>query len=278
MLRVLGLDRSVARRIATAFGLASLMLVLVGGAGLVGAERQQNARDAVVALEGLRDQVQQLAYLDADVSGWQGYIYAQALVEGSAAAVDPKGYNLAGLLQSKDAGTKLLGQLQREQLTAQEKAAVGDAAVLWQQYFVTTDRMLDELKANSPQGRAAAYKILNGDLDEQWSALLDKTTAIQKSVDARAAAVQRDANSAAKATRNLVLAVAGISLAMAVVVGLLLVRSVVRPVKSVQGALEAMASGDLTARAQVRSVDEIGRMAGALGRAQEQVRAVVARV
>ncbi|HEX3005309.1 MAG TPA: hypothetical protein VHO27_13935, partial [Angustibacter sp.] len=89
MLRVLGLDRSVARRIATAFGLASLMLVVVAGAGLMGSAHQQGARDDVLALERLRDQVQELAYLDADVSGWQGYIYAQALVEGPAAAVDP---------------------------------------------------------------------------------------------------------------------------------------------------------------------------------------------
>ncbi|WP_200941890.1 hypothetical protein, partial [Angustibacter sp. Root456] len=231
MLRVLGLDRSIARRIATAFGLATLMLVLVAGAGILGSGRQQQARADVVALEGLRDQVQQLAYLDADVSGWQGYIYAQALVEGPAAAVDPKGYNLAGLLESKDAGTRLLGELEREHLTAQEKAHVADAAVLWRQYFVTTDRMLDELKKNSPQGRASAYKILNGDLDEQWSALLDKTTALQKSVDARAAAVQRDADSAASRTKAIVLVVAALALVMAVLVGVLLVRSIVRPVR-----------------------------------------------
>jgi methyl-accepting chemotaxis protein len=53
---------------------------------------------------------------------------------------------------------------------------------------------------------------------------------------------------------------------------------IVRRVRRVKDSLEAMASGDLTARAGVSGGDELGQMARALGVAQESVRGVVERV
>ena len=75
---------TIGRRLAAAFGALCVLLVVVAGAGLIGVARQSEARTATVELNQLRDDVLELRYLDADVSGWQGYIFAEAVVDGTA--------------------------------------------------------------------------------------------------------------------------------------------------------------------------------------------------
>ncbi|MCV2492030.1 methyl-accepting chemotaxis protein, partial [Geodermatophilus sp. YIM 151500] len=56
------------------------------------------------------------------------------------------------------------------------------------------------------------------------------------------------------------------------------VRGIVRTVRSVQTSVDALAQGDLTVVPEVRSGDELGRMAAALGTAQESLREVLSSV
>ncbi|MGN6613006.1 MAG: HAMP domain-containing protein, partial [Angustibacter sp.] len=106
-----------------------------------------------------------------------------------------------------------------------------------------------------------------GDLDKAT----DELNAYSEKV-----AKQAQATKAAGVKMILLVVIAGLALATALAV--VVANAIVGRLRQVQGALEAMGSGDLTVRADVRSVDEIGRMAAALGRAQEQVRGVVASV
>ncbi|WP_282946620.1 methyl-accepting chemotaxis protein [Cellulomonas endometrii] len=62
------------------------------------------------------------------------------------------------------------------------------------------------------------------------------------------------------------------------VLAVLVIRRITRAVRSVQGSLEAMADGDLTVTAEVPWRDETGRMAAALGQAQESLRTTLAGV
>ncbi|MBO1751285.1 methyl-accepting chemotaxis protein [Actinotalea sp. BY-33] len=61
-------------------------------------------------------------------------------------------------------------------------------------------------------------------------------------------------------------------------VALLVTRQIVRPVNEVGAALEALAAGDLTANLDVRSRDEVGRMASALVAAQGSLRSTLSSV
>ena len=60
-----------------------------------------------------------------------------------------------------------------------------------------------------------------------------------------------------------------------IAVSLWIVRLIMRPIAEVERTLKAMADGDLTARADVDTRDEFGRMAAALTAAQELVLSVV---
>ncbi|MGN6300030.1 MAG: HAMP domain-containing protein, partial [Angustibacter sp.] len=136
-----------------------------------------------------------------------------------------------------------------------------------------------ELLPAALHGDNATY---TGLLDTKSQPMIDKFVAdldaATASLNAYSEKVAKDAQHAKSTGVKLIVVVLVAGLAVALALALLVAGAIVGRLRSVQGALEAMASGDLTARAQVRSVDEIGRMAGALGRAQEQVRAVVARV
>src|SRR3712207_8564389 len=63
---------------------------------------------------------------------------------------------------------------------------------------------------------------------------------------------------------------------VAVTLGLLVARMVIRPVTSVRDGLIAMAAGDLTARVTVSSRDEVGQMAEALNEAGDSLRTAIA--
>jgi methyl-accepting chemotaxis protein len=62
------------------------------------------------------------------------------------------------------------------------------------------------------------------------------------------------------------------------VLAVLVIRRITLAVRSVQGSLEAMAQGDLTVTAEVPWQDETGRMAAALGQAQDSLRTTLAGV
>ncbi|WP_461024874.1 HAMP domain-containing protein, partial [Thalassiella azotivora] len=96
--------------------------------------------------------------------------------------------------------------------------------------------------------------------------------------DEAAEAQVATATEAATGSATLLMGAAAAGIALAVAFGVLIGRSIIRPLQSVKAALEAMAAGDLTARPEVRSRDEVGQMAQALTEAQESVRAAIATV
>lgn len=114
-------------------------------------------------------------------------------------------------------------------------------------------------------------------LADTGAALVGALTAVGDEVTAAAA----DANAVAEAKAQTALLVTVAILVVGVLVGaalgVVLARSIRRSVLEVKHAADAMATGDLTVEATVRSSDEIGRMAASLATAQAALRELVAR-
>ncbi|GAB1641889.1 methyl-accepting chemotaxis protein [Krasilnikovia sp. MM14-A1259] len=70
-------------------------------------------------------------------------------------------------------------------------------------------------------------------------------------------------------------AVAGVGVALLALIGVLVARSILRPLGAVSRVLGAMADGDLSREAEVSARDELGRMAGLLNTAIRSVRETV---
>ncbi|MFC6008550.1 HAMP domain-containing protein, partial [Angustibacter luteus] len=278
-MHLLRLDRSIGRRLAAAFGLVCLLLAVVAGVGLWGQNVQSDTRTQMKQVQTVRDQLQELRYLDADVSGWQAYLWMHAVVDGGSKAADPAGESVKGIMDDKAAGAKIFEGLSTLDLSPAEKATATKTAALWDAYFASTDKMIAALRTDTPAGTKTAYDMLStGDLDTQWSALLTQSEQLIKYADARAATLATQADHDATLVWTVVLICAAVAVALAAAAGLLVTRSIVRPIRKVQHALTAMADGDLTARANVTGSDEVARMAAALNAAQESVRVVVEQV
>ncbi|RLK54922.1 methyl-accepting chemotaxis protein [Actinokineospora cianjurensis] len=81
----------------------------------------------------------------------------------------------------------------------------------------------------------------------------------------------------AERDRSITLAVVLLSVGLVISfgVGVLITRSITKPMRGLSAALEAVADGDLTQRVEVSSKDEVGRMAAALNKATDGTRAIV---
>jgi methyl-accepting chemotaxis protein len=88
----------------------------------------------------------------------------------------------------------------------------------------------------------------------------------------------RASNRAYQASRLLLLSVAGISVVLGVLISLFIARGVSVPLGQAAAALELVAAGDLTVTVDVRTKEEIGRMAGALNAALKKLRSTLQEV
>ncbi|SOC52179.1 methyl-accepting chemotaxis protein [Blastococcus aggregatus] len=125
---------------------------------------------------------------------------------------------------------------------------------------------------------ATVAAVVAGPLQDASDLTMDEYQAMQ---DRRVAAGEADTAEAEAIASSAVT-----TLWTALAVGILLaggmafvvVRQIVRTVKSVQASVVALAGGDLTVVPEVTSQDELGRMAASLATAQENLRAVLGEV
>jgi len=110
--------------------------------------------------------------------------------------------------------------------------------------------------------------------DARTTLITDAAHTIENRINADSAATA--SNNARNVGLLLIAFVAGVMLAG--MIARLVIRETSHAVLSVMGSVDAMSMGDLTVPAQVRSRDEIGTMAGALNRARESLRAMLAKV
>ncbi|SHN89044.1 Four helix bundle sensory module for signal transduction, partial [Geodermatophilus obscurus] len=112
-------------------------------------------------------------------------------------------------------------------------------------------------------GAVAAGPLVQAQ-DTVTADLADLRTVLREEADAQA---REGADEATSATVTL-WTILAVSVGIGLVLALLVVRRIVRSVKSVQQSVDALAAGDLTVTPEVTGRDELGRMSAALGTAQ----------
>jgi methyl-accepting chemotaxis protein len=135
----------------------------------------------------------------------------------------------------------------------------------------------DQIVALAGQDRTAAQAAYP-QFGEVFSALEESLPSVGAAdgEDAIAAEQQTTAQRATAITLSLIVAAAGV-LVLALL-GWVITRSVVRPLKKVGAVIDALADGDLRATTDIASKDEVGRMAAALETSMGTMRTVMAAI
>jgi methyl-accepting chemotaxis protein len=126
--------------------------------------------------------------------------------------------------------------------------------------------------------RDTVQSVVTGPLAEAGRGLSDVFGAEQERQAADAATDAAAGQDLAASARYTLWTALAIGIAAASLLAVLVVRQIVATVRSVQKSVDALADGDLTVAPDVRSRDELGRMAAALGAAQENLRVVLGQV
>ena len=238
---------SVGLRLALAFALVSALLVVVAAAGVFGALRQNQARDQVVLLNKLYKQVEQLRYVANDISGWQGFVYGDALVYGPAKAVDPSDVNRAGVINSKNRAVALLPTLDVAAMNAAERAEIPRLTQLFALYFQQDDLFVAQIRAGTKKSLLQAYSTVNNKIGVTWTDLLDSTAKINASVSHRIDRLNAEADRIGDDVVVSVLVCAGLALGLAAALSRGVRRSITVPLRHSIGVLRRVGAGDLTA-------------------------------
>ncbi|HEY0486008.1 MAG TPA: methyl-accepting chemotaxis protein, partial [Mycobacteriales bacterium] len=261
-------DRRVKTRVLTAVAIGCAVAVITGVVSLQALTTTDSTsrdlyRNSVVRLQHLA-----LVH-QAQIKVRMQTAYHEAMTDPAAkariekATADDVAELETNLAAYKSSGT--LGGGRRQLLDAFETA--------WGKYRqLSTDKMFPL----SRKGAGAAWqKVRVAEADPVASAMADSLDTLEALEQKAAGAETARATSAAATARNVGIGVLVGGVALALLLGILVARTITRPLRVVGRALDAMADGDLTVVAEWDSKDEVGRMAGAFTRAQAATRGAV---
>ncbi|WP_432982806.1 methyl-accepting chemotaxis protein [Dactylosporangium sp. CA-233914] len=258
-------------RLAVVFAVVVGLLLVVMVVALTTSSRQQTAAGRMEQAQQFVATVKDAKFSAADFNGWQT-AYAFDALRGVAGAAQDSGSSRKAFLNSVQtfrtrvqAGVQLApdGSARRD---LQQITAVLDE-------FMTVDRQVAQLYVigsdNDANSLVMGKEIA---LFQQIGHLLDSAS---NTADNEFAAAQRDAAAAHRAGSNLVWGVGAGAAVLAVLLALLVTRSVTRPVELVRKRLMLLADGDLATPVEVSGRDEVAAMAGALGRSLDSLGTVM---
>jgi methyl-accepting chemotaxis protein len=157
--------------------------------------------------------------------------------------------------------------------TAAEEKNIAALSEAWTQY---ESLVSGDLLQAAHSGRMTDFMALRtgtvAPVSQALGAALDELLASEASAADATVSAADDTYSSA---RTVILVTLVLGVAVAVVLGWMVARMIVRPVLAVRNGLEAMADGDLTVTVDVRVRDEVGEMATSLNRAAASVRETV---
>ncbi|WP_018681204.1 methyl-accepting chemotaxis protein [Actinokineospora enzanensis] len=266
----------VGTRLGGSFAVLVLLIVFAACAGWYGLSRQDSLHGELDQLGQLRDEVAQVKYDIADVTGWQALVLADAGAYGAAKATADDSYNRAAELKSKAGAYAHLDATHTEWMTAEERTQFASLRPAWDDYFAWDTKIMQWLQADTMAARAQAMDSIDGgDASAAYAKVLDATTKLSASLDTRMAGLRADADSTQSTSSWALGATLIAALLLAAWLSVWATRSVVRPLATVVRTLRGLEQGDLTIRANLPGSDEIAQVGQAVDHTVESLRVTV---
>ncbi|WP_432570200.1 HAMP domain-containing protein, partial [Kineococcus sp. SYSU DK005] len=250
-------------RLAAAFSVLVALMLAVVAAGLIAGAAQGRAAQRLHAQERFGIAAATAKHAAADLNGWQT-AYAFDAVRGVAAAAQDGSGSRQAYLDSAERFEQALQVLAQRSTVAETDDDIAQVAELYERFAALDEQVAAGYRSGEPAAAAAATELVMGEEIELYTAmgvLLDEVVA-----DAANAfeAAQADAVAAEERGAVLMTVLGGAGVALAVLLAVLVTRSVTAPVARVRDRLVLLAQGDLASEVHVDGRDELSEMAGAL--------------
>ncbi|WP_432497776.1 methyl-accepting chemotaxis protein [Kineococcus gypseus] len=265
------------QRLAVAFSVLVLLLLAVLAAGLSASASQGGAAEQLRVQQGFGAAAHKAKYAAADLNGWQT-AYAFDAVRGVAgAAQDGTGARKA-YLEAAERFEAALAQLAKRSTAAETDDDIAQIGELYERFTAVDGQVAAAYRSGEPAAAEAATAQVMGEAIEVYQAMRTLLDEVVADADLAFAAAQADAASAQRRGAVLMETLGALGVAAAVLLAVLVTRSVTAPVARVRDRLVLLARGDLASEVHVQGRDELAQMAGALQQAVGSLSATMRRI
>ncbi|WP_435744547.1 methyl-accepting chemotaxis protein [Nocardioides sp. SYSU DS0663] len=262
-----------------AVGVAGVLSsVVVGAIAITNLSTLDHITHEMKDLQELSTSVEELRFFNASITGWQVAYAWDTRRMSPAEAVDPESANRAGMLADAELLRELMAEMPVETMTDAERAEYAKLEGLWDDFFVADDKAVAAYALGTPAAVERADQLILGEVYDIYYEIIEISDALVGSISDRVDADAAEAAAAASSARTAVLVCLLLGALAVAGAAMLIARRIVAGVDAVRRSLEALAAGDLTQSAEVRSTDEIGRMAAAYEVARQSVNDIVSTV
>jgi methyl-accepting chemotaxis protein len=264
-------DRGVRTKILV---LLAVVVAVVAGTGAFASVRMQSLAASTALVQSVSsDVIAPLAVVH------QEEIKARMLIAQTAASVtetDAEQQDALDSIAATDADLQAAADAFEAGLGGVEIPGWADFQTAWAQWQQIRDEQL--VPAAFAGDDATFEQVTKGEAQTAIDAMITGLEAAEQNADEFLRTTADAASSAATSGARVLLFVLSAGVLLVGAVGLVIAQVIRRQVTEVQRAVEAMADGDLTVVPAVDSADELGQMARAVTRAQENLRATVSGV
>ncbi|WP_285691841.1 methyl-accepting chemotaxis protein [Actinoplanes sp. NBRC 103695] len=252
----------------------ALVVALAFAAGVLGigiSQRQQQAAQQVSRYNAIAQEVLELSRHNSDINGMQAFYIWDVNANGLAGLTSDTGFR-STLLTEKKVIADIARRIGARPLTEEQRASLVTIEQNLESFWTSDDKVAADFLA----GRTAqANKMYLA--SDNYTPIAEATASLVGSTTTQARVAAAAADRQASQARTMIIAVLAFSLMIAVLVTLLITRSVVVPVRQVMATMQRFSERDLTAaEGKVTSArDELGDMQSAAVAAVTAVRETV---
>jgi len=271
--------RTIGRRLAVAFAAIAALVVAASAIGLLSVAEQKRLADELDATARVRAQAEAARFQIADLTGWQGLVFADVQVYGPEVGLAPDAYNRSAMLEARDGVYAWLDTADTSDMDADEAAAWEGIHPAWDDFFYWDDEVTAWLATGEEVSYRKALESINGgEAGAAYSAILDLASTVQASAQERLDVLKQDQDAAQNRSRLMLYGVGVLALLIAAALAVAATRSVVRPLNRIRQVAEAVAARDLTRTTGLTGADEASMAGRALDEAVHSMRTLVGAV
>ncbi|MDQ1247029.1 MAG: methyl-accepting chemotaxis protein [Actinomycetota bacterium] len=252
----------VGARLAIAFGILLVFLVVIMAAGANGIRTLTSSQAEVITHTDTRRAVNEMIYQAADFNTWQT-AYVLAATQTGADRPNPSEYR-ASFEKASSAFEQHLTELSSRALTPTQEAELAKVQTAYPAYGAIDDDIVAAINAGTPADNSRAINLTLKDSFAQYNQMIGAALALTNELTAENAQIVADADSAARRSLILIITSGIVAVLVSLVLIVVITRSITIPLQGTVRVLRKVSIGDLRPRVHNATRDEVGQIGTAL--------------